>query len=59
MKPPEEVKLEFTREWVQKAEGDFKTASLLLEAGRSQYRLQPESAWLFRLKAGLRTSYPM
>lgn len=33
MKPPEEVKLEFTREWVQKAEGDFKTASLLLRAG--------------------------
>lgn len=33
MKRPEEVKLEFTREWVQKAEGDFKAATLLLRAG--------------------------
>lgn len=33
MKRPDEVKLEFTREWVSKAEADFKTASLLLKAG--------------------------
>jgi HEPN domain-containing protein len=33
MKRPEEVKLEFTREWVCKAEADFKAASLLLKAG--------------------------
>lgn len=33
MKRPDEVKLEFTREWVRKAEADFKTASLLLKAG--------------------------
>lgn len=33
MKPPEEVKLEFTREWVRKAEGDFKAAGHLLKGG--------------------------
>jgi len=33
MKRPEEVRLEFTREWVQKAESDFKAAGLLLKAG--------------------------
>ena len=33
MKPPEEVRAEFTREWVQKAEGDFKTATHLRQSG--------------------------
>lgn len=33
MKLPEEVKLEFTREWVRKAEGDFKAAGHLLKGG--------------------------
>ncbi len=33
MKPPEEVKAEFTREWVRKAEIDFKTASHLYQSG--------------------------
>jgi HEPN domain-containing protein len=33
MKPPEEVRAEFTREWLQKAEGDFKTAGHLLQGG--------------------------
>ena len=33
MKPPEEVKLEFTREWVRKAEGDFNAAGHLLKGG--------------------------
>ena len=33
MKRPEEVRLEFTREWVQKAESDLKAAGLLLKAG--------------------------
>jgi HEPN domain-containing protein len=33
VKPPEEVKLEFTRQWVRKAEADFKAALLLLSAG--------------------------
>jgi hypothetical protein len=31
MKPPEVVKEEFTREWVRKAESDFKTAAHLLK----------------------------
>jgi HEPN domain-containing protein len=31
MKPPEVVKEEFTREWVRKAESDFKTAAHLFE----------------------------
>jgi HEPN domain-containing protein len=33
MKPPEQVRAEFTRDWVQKAEGDFKTAAHLLQSG--------------------------
>ena len=33
MKPPEVVKKEFTREWVQKAETDFKTAEHLFQSG--------------------------
>ena len=33
MKRPEEVRAEFTREWLQKAEGDFKTAAHLLQGG--------------------------
>jgi HEPN domain-containing protein len=33
MKPPEVVKEEFTREWVQKAETDFKTAEHLCQSG--------------------------
>ena len=33
MKPPEVVKEEFTREWVQKAESDFKTAEHLFQSG--------------------------
>jgi len=33
MKPPEVVKEEFTREWVRKAENDFKTASFLCQSG--------------------------
>ncbi|MDI6764608.1 MAG: HEPN domain-containing protein [Thermodesulfobacteriota bacterium] len=32
MKPPEVIKTEFTREWVRKAESDFKTASHLLKS---------------------------
>ena len=32
MKPPEEVKLEFTREWIRKAENDYRTAKYLSEA---------------------------
>lgn len=32
MKPPEVVKEEFTREWVQKAETDFKTAEHLCQS---------------------------
>ena len=33
MKPPEAVKEEFTREWIRKAESDFKTAEHLLQDG--------------------------
>lgn len=33
MKPPEVVKEEFTREWVRKAESDFKTADHLCQSG--------------------------
>jgi len=33
MKPPEVIKAEFTREWLQKAEGDFKTAGHLFQSG--------------------------
>ena len=33
MKPPEAVKEEFTREWIRKAESDFKTAAHLLKSG--------------------------
>lgn len=33
MKPPEEAKAEFTRDWLQKAEDDFKTAAHLLQSG--------------------------
>jgi len=33
MKPPEVVKEEFTREWIRKAESDFKTAEHLLQGG--------------------------
>lgn len=35
MKRPEEVKLEFTREWVRKAENDFQTAEHLCAGGES------------------------
>jgi len=35
MKRPEEVKLEFTREWVRKAEGDFNAATHLFEGGEN------------------------
>lgn len=33
MKPPEEIKAEFTREWLRKAEVDFKTARHLYQSG--------------------------
>jgi len=33
MKPPEVVKEEFTREWIRKAENDFKTAEFLCQSG--------------------------
>ena len=33
MKSPEEVKLEFTRDWIRKAESDFKAAELLMKSG--------------------------
>lgn len=33
MKPPEAVKEEFTREWIRKAESDYKTAAHLLKSG--------------------------
>ena len=33
MEPPEEVRAEFTRDCLQKAEGDFKTAGHLLQSG--------------------------
>src|SRR4030065_2921474 len=33
MKPPEAVKEEFTREWIRKAETDFKTAQHLFQSG--------------------------
>jgi HEPN domain-containing protein len=32
MKPPEEIKLEFTRDWVRKAENDYRIAKHLLES---------------------------
>jgi HEPN domain-containing protein len=32
MKPPEVIKTEFTREWIRKAESDFKTAAHLSES---------------------------
>jgi HEPN domain-containing protein len=32
MKPPEVVKTEFTREWIRKAESDYKTAAHLLKS---------------------------
>lgn len=35
MKRPEEVKLEFTREWVRKAENDFQTAEHLCAGGEN------------------------
>jgi len=33
MKPPDIVRAEFTREWVTKAESDYKTAAHLLQSG--------------------------
>jgi len=33
MKPPDEIKAEFTRDWLRKAEIDFKTASHLCQSG--------------------------
>jgi len=33
MRPPEEIKTEFTRDWVRKAENDFKTAGHLCQGG--------------------------
>jgi len=33
MKPPEEIKGEFTRDWVRKAEIDFRTAEHLCQSG--------------------------
>ncbi len=33
MKPPEEIKAEFTRDWLRKAEIDFKTACHLYQSG--------------------------
>ena len=33
MRPPEEVKMEFVRDWVGKAEGDFRTAKHLCVGG--------------------------
>ncbi len=33
MKQPDEVKLEFVREWLQKAEMDFRTAMYLFDSG--------------------------
>lgn len=33
MKRPEEVKLEFTRQWVRKAESDFRIAQYLFASG--------------------------
>jgi HEPN domain-containing protein len=33
MKPPDVVKAEFTRDWVVKAEGDYRTAHHLLRSG--------------------------
>lgn len=33
MKQPEEIKLEFTREWIRRAENDYRTARHLLESG--------------------------
>jgi HEPN domain-containing protein len=33
MKPPEVIKTEFTREWIRKAEIDFKTAGHLFQGG--------------------------
>lgn len=33
MKQPEEVKLEFTQEWVRRSENDYRTARHLLESG--------------------------
>lgn len=33
MKPPEEIKVEFTREWLRKADTDFKTAQHLYQGG--------------------------
>lgn len=35
MKPPEEVKVEFVRQWVTKAESDFNTAEHLSRSGES------------------------
>ena len=37
MKPPEEVRAEFTRQWIQKGEGDFKVAAHLLQSGIDFY----------------------
>ena len=33
MRPPEEIKTEFTRDWIRKAEIDFKTADHLFQSG--------------------------
>jgi len=33
MRPPDEIKLEFTREWSRRAENDYRTASHLFESG--------------------------
>jgi hypothetical protein len=33
MRPPEEIKTEFTRDWIRKAEIDFKTAGHLCQSG--------------------------
>jgi HEPN domain-containing protein len=33
MKPPDVVKAEFTRDWVLKAEGDYRTAHHLFKSG--------------------------
>ena len=33
MRPPDEIKLEFTRQWARRAENDYRTASHLLKSG--------------------------
>ncbi len=53
MKPPEVVKIEFTREWVQKAETDFRTAEKI-QGGAMKKRKRSAPLLAYQAEEALR-----